>query len=367
MSDLVDAVQDPSARDKFFGRIATGFIPAFERQAVQVQDPFIRDPKGIWAQIKAALPGLNETVPIRQNVYGQDVRRTESQQGLAGYVNPVKYQTERVDPVTQWLQDFKLPENLDENGNPLPARGVLFSVVDASIASFKLDRDTDGKRFQKLAGQALYDQLEALKDDKLLYDGKKFSQLDYSDQIRAIRKARSDAHDVGAAQVADEIMAAATTSGQRSRAAVMRLSTLDDLREKSDYLAMQHKTGNIDRESRDYIDSRRGKGDPTVDEYITVQPKIQHYLQTRPFRIGDPAEWSRLEQARKASVEYAKTKPKPESIPMWQWYYQVDPEGAKLLFQYGRDIVEDPRRKKMRDADPLLRRFVGDLTYTMQL
>jgi len=358
IGDLVDALADPSKADRFLSRIATGFIPAAERAAVQTQDSYLREPKGIVQQIEAVLPIVNENVPIRQTVYGQPVERTEGKQGIAGLVSPVNFQTERTDPITQKLATYKLPENLDANGNPLPARGLLVGKVSASVASFQLNTE-EANRFQRYAGQAHYNLLDKLFTDKLPYDGKSFSKLAYEDQVRAIRKAGSDAHDVGAAQLADELEAKATNSGQVSRAAQMRLTTLSTIKDKAYYLEGLKTKGKLDGSVAAYIDSRRGKGDPTTAEYVRAAPLVRQYIATPPFTIGNPTEWEALKVAKKAASDYAKKNPPPPGMSEWQWLYRVDPKSAELVRKYTYAWVPNAKRTELRRRYPFIERFVS--------
>lgn len=359
LSDLVDALQDPERYGaKFLSGIVGGANPALFRNMVRAQDPYIRDPKGLFEQIAATLPHLNESVPVKETNYGQPAMRSEGRQGIVGLISPVDWNTQRTDPVTEKLLGYKLPESYDASGVAKPARALLVGEVGQDIARFRLT-DDEGRRYQRYAGQASYNLLDRLFKDDLPYDGKKFSALPYEDQVRAIRKTVADARETGRAQVADEIIRTAAAPAHVARGAAMRWSTLGTQREKARYIEGLQKQGLLSGEVRTQLDRNRGKADSTVAEYVRAAPLITQYLQTKPYVIGNPAEWTALKEAKKFVAAYAKANPKPAGMADWQWAYQANPGAANLVRKYSYAHVRNPKRAELLRRYPFIEKYVS--------
>lgn len=360
ISDLIDALQDPAKAEKFLARIATGFIPAVERNAVQSQQEFLKEPKGMGQQIAAVLPGLDETVPDRIGNDGQPVQRTEGKQGIAAFVSPANFQTERADPETAWISKYNLPESRDANGTLLPARSLGLAGVAQDITGYKLSQD-EANRYKRYAGQATVNLLRELKADKLPYDGRPFSSLPYEDQVRAIRKTVSDARETARAQVADEILGAAAESknaGQAARGAVMRMSTLSKARDRAYFIEGLQKRGLLSGEVIRDLDAKRHKDEPRVAQQLKDAPLIHQYLQTKPYVIGNPAEWKTLVEAKKFVAAYAKANPKPQGMADWQWAYGANPGAANLVRKYSYEWTRSPKRAELLRRSPQIKRYV---------
>jgi hypothetical protein len=358
-SDLIDAIDDPErSAPKFLARIAGGFVPRALTTAVQATDKYIRDPEGIIEQIESTLPFLNDRVHPRTTNYGEPALRSEGKQGIAGYFSPVDFNTAQVDPITQRLQQYRLPESFDANGVQIPARAMLVGAVGQDIAAYKLNSD-EGRSYQQYAGQATYNMLGKLFNDKIPYDGKPFSALDEPNQVRAIRKTIADARQVGRAQVADEIMHSATTDDQRQRAADMRVSTIGSRKDRAQYIEGLKASGNLSPAVASYLDQHRDKGEPSTAEYLRAAPLVREYLAMPPYRIGDAAEWERLKVVRAAASKYAQTIPHPPGITEAQLYMRVDPAGAALLHRYSSPLASNPNRERLLRANPWLEPFLG--------
>lgn len=357
-SALADAIDDPNAASKFVSRLVGGFVPRLLTTAVQANDPLLREPEGIVQQIESTLPLLNETVPPKQTVYGEDATRSDGKQGIAGVISPVDFNNQTVDPITQRLQQYHLPESFGPDGRALPARAMLVGPVGEDIASFQLSPE-EGRDYQKYAGQASYNMLGQLFNDKLPYDGKAFSRLTPEDQVRAIRKTVADARVVGRAQTADEIMHSATTDAERSRAADMRMSTIGKRQDRAQYVEGLRATGDLTPAVSRFLDSRRDKGEPSTAEYLKAAPLVREYLAMPPYRIGNPDEWEKLKVVRAAAAKYAQNTPHSPSISETDLYARVDPQGAALLHRYGSDLARNPNRERLLRANPWLSDYLG--------
>lgn len=93
VGDLIDALNDPSAADKFFGRLAQGFIPlsGLARNVTQTVDRTVRDPEGIIEHVEANVPGLSTLVDPRLTRFGEDVEREGTSALWAPEAEPVQH------------------------------------------------------------------------------------------------------------------------------------------------------------------------------------------------------------------------------------------------------------------------------------
>lgn len=78
LSDLQNAISDPERfGSRWAGRTMQGLTPfsGMQRSIQSGLDPVVRQPDTAMEQVKAAMPGLSETVPARLDRFGEDVRR----------------------------------------------------------------------------------------------------------------------------------------------------------------------------------------------------------------------------------------------------------------------------------------------------
>ncbi len=359
-SSLADAIDDPNSAGRFVSGIVGGLVPRVVSSVAQANDPYVREPEGIIEQIESTLPFLNQNVPTKVTNYGQPVERTEGKQGIAGVVSPADFNTAvQLDPITQRLQQYSLPESFDANGRPVPARALLVGRVGDDIAAYRLNSD-EGRNYQQYAGQATYNMLGKLFEDSIPYDGKKFSVLSPADQVRAIRKTIDDARIVGRAQVADEIMNSAKTDQDRQRAADMRISTISKRQDRATYLETLRAMGNLTGPVSSYLDSHRDRDEPSVPEYLRAAPLVREYLALPPYRIGNAEEWDRVRAIRAAAHAYALNTPHPPEMSEADLYTRVDPQAAILLRRYSSDLVQNPARQKILRINPWLEKFLSN-------
>ena len=105
-SDLIQAVQDP---DRFGQRYVNGLvgslIPANVAQTAQAIDPVVRDARTLLDSLKARLPYLSQTLPARNDIWGQPITR---EGGLGPDIASSVYESRiKNDPVNKALIDLK--------------------------------------------------------------------------------------------------------------------------------------------------------------------------------------------------------------------------------------------------------------------
>jgi hypothetical protein len=75
LSDAFDVLSDPERYGKrYVQRLAGSMaVPALSSQTAQALDPNLRDARSIMDAIKARVPVLSQSVPVRRNVWGEPV------------------------------------------------------------------------------------------------------------------------------------------------------------------------------------------------------------------------------------------------------------------------------------------------------
>lgn len=105
LSDLVETLDDPQRSMRAtFGRAAGSIaVPAAVAQAARTFDPMVRDTRGqgfadtALASIKARVPGLSQSLPVRRDVWGNALEREALGPNM---VSPFQLSTARNDPLT---------------------------------------------------------------------------------------------------------------------------------------------------------------------------------------------------------------------------------------------------------------------------
>ena len=80
LSDAFEVLTDPERYGKaYLQRLAGSMaVPSLVNQAAQASDPYMRNARSIVDAIKARVPVLSETVPMRRDVWGEPVERGTS-------------------------------------------------------------------------------------------------------------------------------------------------------------------------------------------------------------------------------------------------------------------------------------------------
>ena len=143
LSDLVEAIENPGrAGGNLVGNVAGGFVPlsGLARNIAQSQDPYVRDPQGIYERIIKDLPLVSGRVPARVGALGEDLRRQGSEGLLA--LSPSGVSPETKDPVNRELARLGVRPGLP--GDTLTIRGE----------KTKLERDV-ARAYKQIPGRLI--------------------------------------------------------------------------------------------------------------------------------------------------------------------------------------------------------------------
>jgi DNA-binding response OmpR family regulator len=82
-------------------------VPAIASQTAQAIDPHMRDARNLLDAIKARVPVLSESVPVRRDIWGEEVRRGESVG--PDLLSPVYSSRISSDPVRREVARLRVP------------------------------------------------------------------------------------------------------------------------------------------------------------------------------------------------------------------------------------------------------------------
>jgi hypothetical protein len=173
-----------NAKENYAAGLASSFIPASVRQAVNVNDDFDRDMTGdgsyegkIVGRIKGSLPGLREDLPVRHDVFGRPVENVRNALGIAQGRkiddSPVTVEIDRLTEVNRKLNNTK---------------GALITPVDRGDLAKSLKISSKEipssivQEYQKAKGEMIRATLEEyIPTDE-------WKQLSDEDKIKLVRK-----------------------------------------------------------------------------------------------------------------------------------------------------------------------------------
>jgi hypothetical protein len=98
LSQFAAATHNPEQfRAQYLRSLAGSLIPSGVAQTAQIADPILRDARSMLDQIKSRIPGLSESLPAKQTIFGDPITR----EGSLGpdIASPIFVSTEKHDPV----------------------------------------------------------------------------------------------------------------------------------------------------------------------------------------------------------------------------------------------------------------------------
>ena len=144
------------------GNVASGFIPAPVRHATTVTDEYARDTSGnnpverAWNQIKASVPGLRKTLPVKTDSFGNEVEAGDAATRIINTYSGVKSTQVNQSDVSRELERIR-----DETGESLmPSRNAP-STVKFGNEKAKLSAD-ERRGWKNEAGQDYEDGVDLL-------------------------------------------------------------------------------------------------------------------------------------------------------------------------------------------------------------
>ena len=127
LSDAFEVLTDPERYGKaYLQRLAGSMaVPSLVNQAAQASDPYMRNARSIVDAIKARVPVLSETVPMRRDVWGEPVERGTSLG--PDIASPIFTKRISDDPVRQEIARLGVP--LSTPPRYLKVRGKRFDLT----------------------------------------------------------------------------------------------------------------------------------------------------------------------------------------------------------------------------------------------
>lgn len=103
VNDLLSAFDNENNFERFLRRFAAGnVVPTGVRGITQAVSPTLRKPEGVVQEIKARIPGLEQEVLPRRNVFGEEIVIGGS--ALARFISPSRVSVQRITPIDAELK-----------------------------------------------------------------------------------------------------------------------------------------------------------------------------------------------------------------------------------------------------------------------
>lgn len=201
-SNIEEATTAGSVRDvgnafaEYGGSVASSFIPQFIRQAAQATDGYYRDTRGADAtesavnSVKAAIPGLSQTLPKKIDGFGQDQKRLSP---ASIFLDPTNTQRLNLNEAAQ--QVSALSERTGDT-NIFPDRQPPRAVKNAIGEEVQLTNE-QREAYQKEYGQRNMEYYSGLQQSQ------DFRSLPSDQQAAALKKAEEYATQFARAAVTD--------------------------------------------------------------------------------------------------------------------------------------------------------------------
>lgn len=170
LSDLIGALSDPERHGQsYIGRMAGSLVPSGVAQTNRMLDPDLRETQGIFDQVKARIPGLAQTMPVRRDVAGEPIT-------LGGTMGNIPY-----------FPVFTSHQAADEVANKLESVGAKLKPVERKINRWDLTAEQHAE-YAQLAGERLWPMLERVTSQSA------FDNYPQDAQLRIIRRVEEMAH-----------------------------------------------------------------------------------------------------------------------------------------------------------------------------
>jgi DNA-directed RNA polymerase specialized sigma24 family protein len=181
LADVIQAMTDPDRHGaSFVGTLAASFVPSVVAQTNRYFDPQMREAQGVLDVVKARIPGLAQTMPLRYDVRGQPIEQSKT---LAGLPYMPIY-TSRGKPA-------------DEVANRIQEAGATLQPVSRKINKWDLTPEQHSE-YAQLAGERLWPMLERVTSQA------SFDRMTPDVQQRVIRRVEAMAHKIATLQMKRE-------------------------------------------------------------------------------------------------------------------------------------------------------------------
>lgn len=173
----LDAVTDPERYgDKYIQNTISSAIPTLIKDIANAADPYQREVNSVTDAIQNKIPGLKNNLPIKADVFGNDMQRPNS--AVGSIIDPFKSSEAKSTPLTQELR--RLFE-LDKGTSPSKINNkVTFDGVDTELTA------EQKATLQRGTGQLIQDTWS-----KMIADPS-YQSLSDDEKVAALNRAKDD-------------------------------------------------------------------------------------------------------------------------------------------------------------------------------
>lgn len=192
VSDISDAVKDNAykgnqsldemsseAVNYVSSQIYSRLIPSFLSDSAKAFDEKVRQPVKGFEGIKAKIPGLSQTIPVKRNIFGEEV---QGESALSDILFGARIKTDKENPL---IKEINI---VSEN----TGKGISFTDWDKSsskkLAQFK--EKTESKKYDE-AKQLYGSKLKSLLEEEI--NNSKYRQLSDDEKLKIIRDKDAEA------------------------------------------------------------------------------------------------------------------------------------------------------------------------------
>lgn len=153
VNGLLTAVNDPQrGAQKYADQTISSVVPNFIRTAARATDPNQRETKGIVPSLKGTIPGVRESLPIKQDLFGRNMKAVDTPLNQA--FNPLRPNKVKNDPIVNELARLQdagqgiIPTQYDKSayggkkGTPLTDQQVRNLQSEVGGKTYQAYKDT---------------------------------------------------------------------------------------------------------------------------------------------------------------------------------------------------------------------------------
>jgi hypothetical protein len=162
LSNFLNAVSDPvRGGERWIESLAESTIPTGVAYAARAKDPYLRDAQSVIDSVKARIPGLAETLPLRVDAWGRPIKREGAP--AERFISPFYHKTEDITILDRELKRLKLfigqpsrrvgkeklkPEDYSVMSQQIG--GTLFKVLNGLVQQPYYQQATDEAKKRKI-------------------------------------------------------------------------------------------------------------------------------------------------------------------------------------------------------------------------
>jgi len=153
INGLLSAVNDPQrSASQYINSTASSIVPNFIRTAARATDPMQRVAKGVLPALKGTIPGVRESLPVAQDMFGKDLKAVDNPLNQA--FNPLRPTLVKNDSVVNELA------RLQDAG-----QGIIPTQFNKSSITGQKLTDAQVRQLQTQVGGPTYDAYKQIMND----------------------------------------------------------------------------------------------------------------------------------------------------------------------------------------------------------